>query len=186
MRRSTRTLAVIALAMAAASVSAQDVLSPDVRGPVVDFALEETSGATRRVSDAAGRVVIVFFEDREHTEDNRELKLTLHRYIVDNHLEDQLRVYAVADVHSIPSMVRDVARSAIRAIANEYGIQILLDWDGTLLAPPFDMAEGAANVALIDRTGRIAWRHTGAFGEADDTAFFRALRRLIREAAPTP
>jgi hypothetical protein len=171
-----------ALALSAAA-TAQDPLLPEARGEPVEFALEETSGATRRVSDAAGRVVVVFYENREHTEDNRELKLTLHRYIVDNHLEEQLRIYAVADVHAIPHMVRDVARTAIRAIAAEYGIQILLDWDGVLLAAPFHMSETAANVALLDRSGRIAWRHTGAFGEADQTAFFRALRRLIREPA---
>jgi len=174
-------LVALALAGIAASALGQAPTPAEERGAPVDFALEETSGTTRTLHEARGRIIVLFFENREHTEDNRDLKLTLHRFLVDNHLEDQVRVYAVADVHSIPGLMRDVARAAIRGIADQYGIQILLDWDGALLAPPFRMSETAANVALLDREGRIAWRHTGAFGEADDTAFFRAFRRLLRE-----
>lgn len=159
----------------------QDPLAADARGTPVEFSLEETSGATRTVSEARGRVIALFFEDREHTEDNRTLKMTLHQFIVDNHLENEMRIYAVADVHSIPDLVRDMARTAIRAIADEYHIQILLDWDGALLEAPISMVPAAANVVLLDRQGRIAWRHAGAFGETETSDFFRALRRLIRE-----
>lgn len=180
----------LAVALAAAPVQptarAQDaagggVTPVEARGAPLDFSLEETSGATRTLLEARGRVIVLFYEDREHTEDNVALKRELHRYIVDNHLEERVRVYAVADVHSIPDAIRDMARTVIRAVASEYGIQILLDWDGALLAPPFSMAEGAANVALFDSAGRLAWRFAGALGAADDTAFYRALRHLIRE-----
>lgn len=177
--RSAPSLVALVLLALAVPAWGQDATAP--RGAPVEFALEETSGATRTVSEARGRIIALFFEDREHTEDNHALKLTLHQYIVDNGLSDRMRIYAVADVHAIPDVVRDVARTAIRAIASEYGIQILLDWDGVLLAPPFSMAAGAANVALLDREGRIAWRHAGAFGEAETSDFFRALRRLLRE-----
>lgn len=184
MRIASTLLTALALSFAAsiaASALGQEPTPVAERGAPVDFALEETSGTTRTVHEASGRIIVLFFENREHTEDNRDLKLTLHRFLVDNHLEDQVRIYAVADVHSIPDLMRDIARTAIRSIADQYGIQILLDWDGALLAPPFRMSETAANVALLDREGRIAWRHTGAFGAADDTAFFRAFRRLLRE-----
>ncbi len=180
MRRFAWPLTVLSF-LVATVVVAQDALAPEARGERVEFALEETSGATRRISEAEGRVIILFYENREHTEDNHELKLTLHQYMVDNHLEDDLRVYAVADVHSIPGLMRDMARAAIRAIASEYGIQILLDWEGALLQAPFSMSESAANLVLLDRHGRIAWRHTGTVSDEDETAFFRALRRLIRE-----
>jgi predicted transcriptional regulator len=173
-------LAVLCVALALPAWG-QDALAPEARGAPVELALEETSGTTRTIGEARGRVIALFFEDREHTEDNRALKLTLHQYIADNHLEDRMRIYAVADVHAIPGVFRDVARAAIRAIAGEYGIQILLDWDGVLLAAPFRMSAAAANVALLDREGRIAWRHAGALGETETTDFFRALRRLLRE-----
>jgi hypothetical protein len=173
----------LSLVLLAAALPAwgQDVLAAEGRGAPVEFALEETSGATRTISEARGRVIALFFEDRAHTDDNRELKMTLHRFMEDNHLSDQMRVYAVADVHEIPGVIEEVARTAIRAIAAEYHIQILLDWDGVMLAAPFSMTPAAANVALLDRSGRIAWRHAGAFGESETSEFFRALRRLLRE-----
>ncbi len=174
--------------LVAAGASAQDgapppsgVLLPEARGAPADFALEETSGVTRTLAEARGRVVVVFYEDREHTEDNVELKHELHQYIVDNHLEERMRIYAVADVHAIPDPIRDMARTVIRAVASEYGIQILLDWTGALLAPPFSMTSGAANVALFDEAGRLSWRFVGALGSTDHTAFYRALRQLLRE-----
>lgn len=160
---------------------AQELTPIDGAGEPVDFSLEETSGATRTLSEARGRVVVVFFEDRDHVEENRELKLTLHEFVRGNHLEEQVRTYAVANVDGIDGVLRDVARQAIRAVASRYGIQILLDWDGTLLASPFDCANSASNVLLLDRAGRIRWRHSGPFTATDRTAFFRALRHLIRE-----
>jgi hypothetical protein len=175
-----------ALVVATASAQEPDAAGPavvpaDARGAPTDFSLEETSGTTRTLTEARGRVIILFYEDREHTEDNVELKRELHQYIADNHLEEQVRVYAVADVHSIPGAIRDMARAVIRAIASEYGIQILLDWEGALLASPFSMTAGAANVVLFDTAGRVAWRFVGELGPADDTAFYRALRHLLRE-----
>ena len=169
-------------ATAAAQVASGGAFTPlDARGAPADFSLEETSGVTRTLAEARGRVIVLFYEDREHTEDNVALKRELHQYIVDNHLEERIRVYAVADVHSIPDAIRDMARTVIRAVASEYGIQILLDWEGALLASPFSMTEGAANVALFDGAGRMAWRFVGALGAADQTAFYRALRHLLRE-----
>ena len=64
----------------------------------------------------------------------------------------------------------------------EYGIQILLDWEGALLASPFSLSEGAANVVLFDTEGRIAWRFVGALGDTGESSFYRALRGLLREA----
>lgn len=183
--RARALLLVVAMSSAAAVGSAQgsggSVTAPADRGAPVDFSLEETSGSNRTLAEARGQIVVLFFEDREHTEDNVELKRELHVYITDNHLEDRVRVYAVADVHSIPGAVRDMARGIIRAIANEYGIQILLDWEGTLLAAPFSMTEGAANVALVDGAGRIAWRFVGPLGATGESSFYRALRQLLRE-----
>ena len=175
----------LALAIAAAIGSharAQVVSSP---GEPVELALEETSGRTRTMREVRGRVVIVFYEDREHTDLNRALKEQLHRFVVDNGLQPQVTTYAVANVHGIDGVVRDLARTAIRAIASQYGIQILLDWEGALMRAPWSLANHDANVVLVDRQGRIRWRHTGAVGEAERTSFYRTLRQLIREPAPS-
>ncbi len=180
-RRRSIAIAALATLVALGSARAQEV-EP---GAPVDFALEETSGQTRTMSAVRGRVVIVFYEDREHTDTNRELKLTLHRFIEDNGLRGDTTTYAVANVGGIADgVIRDMARSAIRAVASQYGIQILLDWEAALQAAPFSFRGDDANVALVDRAGRIRWRHSGAIGDVERRSLFRTLRRLLSEPAP--
>lgn len=145
-----------------------------------DFSLEETSGVSRTLMEVRGRVGIVFYEDREHTPDNQELKHTLHRYVLDNDLRGQITTYGVANVTGLEGMMRDMARTAIRAIAAQYGIQILLDWDGTLQRAPFGFPSTGATIALFDRQGRMRYRVTGVHTAAQQTELFRALRQLIR------
>jgi hypothetical protein len=164
---------------------AQDTTPPTVHEiPVLsapaDFSLEETSGQTRTLAAVRGRIAIVFYEDREHTPDNQELKLTLHRYVVDNGLREHITTYGVANVAGIDGVVRDMARAAIRAVAAQYGIQILLDWDGALQRAPFSFPATGSTIALFDREGRLRYRVTGVHSAAQQSELFRTLRRLIR------
>jgi hypothetical protein len=145
-----------------------------------DFSLEETSGVTRTLAAVRGRIAIVFYEDREHTPDNQELKMTLHRYVLDNGLRDQITTYGVANVAGLDGVVRDMARTAIRAVAAQYGIQILLDWEGRLQRAPFSFPASGSTIALFDRQGRMRYRVTGVHTAAQQTELFRTLRRLIR------
>jgi hypothetical protein len=154
--------------------------APQVLSEPADFSLEETSGVTRSLADVRGRIGIVFYEDREHTPDNQELKQLLHRFIEDNALRERITTYGVANVAGIDGVMRDLARTAIRAIASQYGIQILLDWDGTLQRAPFSFPASGATVAVFDAEGRLRYRETGALTAEQRTAFFRALRQLLR------
>jgi hypothetical protein len=155
-----------------------DVLTP---GDAVDFDLEETSGVTRNVRDLRGRVVVLWYEDRAHTDTNHALKLELHQFFVDNHLTNDVTTYGIANVNGIDGVIRDMARGAIRAMASQYGIQILLDWDGVMQHAPFDCQDEAANFLLVDRQGRLRYRHVGVIEGASRSEMYRVLRRLIRE-----
>ncbi len=155
-----------------------------VLSEAIDFDIEETSGVIRNLRDLRGRIVIIYHEDREHTDTNRELKLELYQFIRDNALSPEITTYGVANLHGVEGVVRDLARTAIRAIAAQYGIQILLDWEGLLLSAPFSCADHDANFLLIDRQGRIRYRHTGVVAGADRTAMYRALRQLLHEPRP--
>jgi predicted transcriptional regulator len=183
--RGRRLTLAVALVGVLAALSTRGLAQEVAPGEPIDFSLEETSGQTRTMAAVRGRVVILFYEDREHTELNRDFKENLHRFILDNQLQPQTTTYAIANTGGIADgVIRDMARTAIRAFAGQYGIQILLDWDGVLQRAPFSMAPADANVALCDRQGRIRWRHTGAIGETERRSFFRTLRQLLREPAP--
>lgn len=149
-----------------------------------DFELESSGGTRRTLREARGRVVILFYEDREHTRVNYDFKELLHRFIVDNALTGETRTYAIANVTGVvDGVMRDIARTAISAFASQYGIEILVDWERALQASPFSLGDRAANVALIDRSGRVRWRHSGVLSGTERRAFFRMFRRLLRESA---
>jgi cytochrome oxidase Cu insertion factor (SCO1/SenC/PrrC family) len=157
---------------------------PPVLSEPLDFDIEETSGVTRNLRALRGRIVVVFHEDREHTDTNRALKMELHQFIQDNALGSEITTYGIANLHGVEGVIRDLARTAIRAMAAQYGIQILLDWEGVLLAAPFSCADHEANFLLIDRQGRIRYRHAGVIEGTERTAMYRVLRALIHEPRP--
>jgi cytochrome oxidase Cu insertion factor (SCO1/SenC/PrrC family) len=158
--------------------------APPVLSEATDFDIEETSGVTRNLRDLRGRIVIVYHEDREHTDTNRALKMELHQFIQDNALSSEITTYGVANLHGVEGVIRDLARTAIRAMAAQYGIQILLDWEGVLLQAPFSCVDHEANFLLIDRQGRIRYRHAGVIEGTERTAMYRTLRHLIHEPRP--
>lgn len=154
--------------------------APPVLSEPANFSLEETSGVTRTLTEARGRLVILFYEDREHTPDNQELKQLLHRFIEDNGLRGRITTYGIANVTGVDGVLRDLARTAIRAVASQYGIQILLDWDGVMQGAPFSMPASGSTIAVLDREGRLRYRQTGAHTPEQRTAFFRVIRQLLR------
>lgn len=146
----------------------------------VDATLEAMRGGSVTLSAQRGRrVVVLFYEDRPYVEANDALKGELGRFLTDNHLEERLVTYGVANLADVGMVPRALVREMIRPLVDRWGADILLDWDGVMRRPPFDFATLAANVAIIDRTGRIVWRHTGVVEGDVRTAFFRALRRAL-------
>jgi len=195
-RSTPLTVAAVALALTAMSGLARTVpgvraqtsraLAPEVRPegiPPVDADLESMQGGRVLLARERGRrVVVLFYEDRPHIEDNSVFKGEVQRFVVDNHLDDRVVCFGVANLGDVGATPRMLVRGLIRPIAERWGVDILLDWEGALRRPPFSFRTDAANVALIDREGRIAYRFTDTVDASARRAFFQALRRAI---APT-
>ncbi len=126
------------------------------------------------------RVNVAFYEDRAHTGDNEALKGELGRFIADNHLEGRLAMLALAnasDYNYAPAS--SLVRTGVRAVAERIGIDILLDFDGTMLRAPIRCQNAASNVLVIDRAGRILFRHSGIVGSSERTQLYRTVRRAL-------
>lgn len=183
-----------ALLLLAVGASAQDA-SPGSRasapivgaapGAPVDIELESAlTGRATRLSTLRSRVVVLFYEDREHIPQNEDLKGTLQRFIADNHLEPQLMLLPVANADGYAyAPVDAIVRSGLAEGARRMGMDILIDWDRRLHASPFSLRGGASNVVVIDRSGRILFRHVGRVEEAQRTELFRAIRQALRTPA---
>jgi hypothetical protein len=164
------TLLMLALAPA---VPAQDA-------PPVEATLESMRGGERSLGAERGRrAVVLFYEDRDHLEDNDALKGEVGRFIVDNHLDDRAVAYGVANLLEVGGVPHAIVRQMISPLVERWGSDILLDWDGVMRRSPFSFATAASNVAIVDRQGRIAYRYTGTLDADQRRLFYRALRGAV-------
>ena len=173
MLRLCSALAFVAVMLVAGALSAQD-------GAVVDATLPSMRGGEVTLSSHRGaRVVVLCYEDRPHVEENDALKGEVNRFIADNHLEDRLIAYGVANLGDVGMVPETLVREMIRPLVDRWGADILLDWEGVMRRAPFDFSTYATNVAIVDRNGHIVYRHVGVVEGETRTQFFRALRRAL-------
>ncbi len=167
------TAAALALSLFAALGVAQDT-------PAADATLDSMRGGRRSLAAERGRrVVVLFYEDRPHVEDNDALKGELSRFVVDNHLEERMVVYGVANLGDVGGVPQAIVREMIRPLLDRWGADILLDWDGVMRRPPFSFETHAANVGIVDREGRMAYRARDVIAGDRRREFYRALRAAL-------
>lgn len=163
------------------TVTMTDALDRQAR-TTAGLSLESTSGERVALSSLRGRAVVIFYEERAHTADNDELRQLLARCSLERAPADRLAVLHVANVSSYDFRpARDIARAAVRAVARRVNAEILLDWAGALQAPPFSLVRGASNVVLVDRAGRVAWKHAGPVEGPVRAELFRALEAVLED-----
>jgi hypothetical protein len=146
----------------------------------VEASMPSMAGHRTLSAERGRRSVVLFYEDRDHIYDNDALKIELSRYVADNHLDDRVIMYGVANLADAGPVPEALVRELIRPAVERWGADILLDWDGVMRRAPFSFATAAANVGLIDRDGCIVFRHTGVMGDDTRREFYRTLRRTLR------
>ncbi len=157
--------------------SVQSMDAP-LRQPV-DFELESSSGVPHGLREHRGQVVVVFYESRDRLDDNAALKRSLERFSSTT-VASQLAVLAVGDVKAFDfAPARSIARSAIRAIASHYDLEILLDWKGVLARAPFSLDPAKSNVLVVDREGLVVYRHAGVIAAAEEARFLGIVRGCL-------
>jgi hypothetical protein len=174
-----------ALALGASLVHAQQAApAPTVESapaPQVDATLDSMRGGTRRLRDERGRrVVVLFFCDRPHVDDNNALKGGLRRFVDDNQLNERVAIYGVADLESVGSVPETLVRTMIQPVVDRWNIDILLDWQGVMRRAPFNFPTYQSTIAILDREGRITWRREGELDATGTRDFYRALRTALR------
>lgn len=155
--------------------------------PVVNFTLESSGGGNRTLEAYRGKVVVLFYEDRHHTETNARVKEAVGRYGLANGLQDKVAVVAVANLKGFDfAPASTIARKAIQTIASRFKIEILMDWRGALI-DGLGMKDANANVAVIDPDGHLRWRNSGRLSEEDQKSLLSSVQAsLPQEGAANP
>lgn len=163
------TLAALALLCVAAPASAVD--PPDRRRPVQEFALDDLSGDAVRLSDFAGKVVVISFWATWCGPCLQELPFLQQLY--DQHGGELVVLAITTDGPDTVPEVRNIVRR------NRWTMPVLLDLDGGLMAQlnprgtqPFTM--------FIDRQGRLAHVHEG-YSVGDEVAHAASIETLVGE-----
>lgn len=148
------------------------------------ISLESTSGELRELSSYAGRVVVLFWEDRERQHDNQALKDALGAYSGDPRLTNEVAVVAVGDVSAFDfAPARAVVRASLSAIARLLGIELLFDWKAELTRAPLELEPRKSNVVVLDREGGVAWKAPGKLDVAARERVLDVVRELL---GPSP
>jgi predicted transcriptional regulator len=168
-------IATLLAAVATTLVPSSAVATGPSASTPVDVVLESSAGGKRAISAYRGKVVVLFYEDRAHTETNAHVKEAVARYGVAHGLAGAVAVVGVANLRAYDFFpASSFARGAIRDVATKHGIEILMDWSGAA-----DQAIGVvnddANVVVIDRSGIIRFRGHGALGPREEKLLLDAV-----------
>jgi hypothetical protein len=136
--------------------------------PTMHTAFESTRGQRACLDDFRGRPTVIFYEHRGTERDNEALKYALRDRARDAGWS--IHLVGFACLKGYPSYVRPIIRPAVRAIAEAFGWELWLDFEGALLDGPFAFDPRRANVAVLDAEGRVRFQAAGALdgGQRDE------------------
>jgi hypothetical protein len=144
-----------------------------------DFALEGTSGQTRRLRDYRGRVVILIYEDRDSNQQNNDLKRELAERARAENLTRDVAVVPVANLSSYSFWpASGFARDAVVDIARQQGMEILIDWSNSM-SGAYRFRPSTSYVMVLGRDGRVLFRHAGALPLRARMRFFSVIGEAI-------
>jgi hypothetical protein len=92
--------------------------------------------------------------------------------------QNQIDIDGVADVSMIPKLFRAMLREAFK---KQLAYSVMLDWDGSVVKQ-FAYEKNVANIYVIDRSGRVVKRLTGAVSNEALRDLFRAIDAAIADS----
>jgi predicted transcriptional regulator len=145
----------------------------------VDFTLESSSGGQRSLSHYRGRVAVLFYEDRHHTDTNARVKEAVARYGMENNLQEKVSIVAVANLKGYDFVPASTfARKAIQSIAARHKVEILMDWRGVVI-DKLGVKDSNANIVVLDRNGGVRFRATGRLNDEQQKALLAAVQASL-------
>jgi len=159
------------------------VATADARVPGaerVEAQLRTSANEPVSLSRWRGQPTVLFYEDRGSTEQNAALKRELLARGRARGLVGRAHVLGVANLHGFDFFPANLlALSAVRDAERREQVPVLVDWNLTLSAPPWNLPPAASSVVLLDADGSLVRSWSGPLGRRDIEEFFAALFSLL-------
>lgn len=164
----------VSLALAASSAL---VAAPPRGAGVAEFRVENPDGVTLTRAQAAGRPLLVVYEDKDSGETNRVFKDELSKLAKGGAWVKRVTLAAVADVQGYDFWpARGFVKSSIRDEEKKAGTPIYCDWSGAF-RQAFQLRGGTSTILLYGRDGKLLLASEGALSESQRTELILTLRR---------
>jgi len=180
MTECAQTAAAIAVSLFAANAAAAPMATGERVPPAKAKSLD---GAVLDTHALNGKIVVVFYEDKDSTKTNEHVKTALKLQKVNGRQATNVAIYAVANVSGYDWFPASrFVKRAIRKEQRRYRQPIFLDWSGKF-GRALRFRDKTSNLLVIDRDGRVLLAHTG---RANDGVVKRILAATRALAPPPP
>lgn len=121
---------------------------PQEADSLISFSIEDQFDVVHQRSDYAGKIVIVFGSDRDGSSYNDDWAEPIADSLKASGLFEQVGFIGLADLGSVPYLMRSFVRSMMPADKNQH--PILLDWQGKF-SKAYNFRESHSNMIIFDQ-----------------------------------
>ncbi|MFO0552563.1 MAG: YtfJ family protein [Polyangiaceae bacterium] len=159
---------------------ALDARAATVGDSAPDARVEDADENKLWVSDLSGSVAVIFYEDKDSGETNREMKDELASLMAEDGMGG-IRVVPIADVTEYNSWpAKGFVKKAIREESKKVGLTIYCDWDGSF-REKLDLSKGTSNVVVLAKDGTVRFADSGGLSGESRKQVLSILRAEMKK-----
>ena len=146
------------------------------------FVIESGDGKRLTLDALAGKVAVIFYETRETSQKNGDIKDRLNKLYdrQDERLRQSIARVPVFNCSKLFWPVTLVWRESLKKHSRRVGMTLYGDWDGRM-ALNYHMKDRESNVLILDRSGTVRYAGSGRISEEQYAAMEELLDRLINQ-----
>jgi len=135
---------------------------PPAGQPAPAFQVKSGDNQPLTLDMVKGKVIVLFYENKDVVKKNKELKNQLKKYYQDAPAALQNQVFRLVVINCTSAILPTLPiwKSKLREGSRKEGLTIYGDWDGNMLSS-YRMASEDSNFLIIDHNGIVRYATTG-------------------------
>jgi len=130
------------------------------------------------LEDIKGKLAVIFYETKDTTEKNRQLKDELNRFYDKQPDRAKKLILRISVINCEGVIFKAAWRNSLKQSSIKEGITIYGDWDGKMF-DAYGIKDRESNLIIIGRDGKVKYSFAGRAQEKD----FGNIRELLKREA---